>query len=128
MVDVPFERRWDVADTPALAGGVQVVAGDLRGVHVHALPGAADDVLNAWRETLGADFWVLSREAAIGAGLYGPLVADHVLPRIGDVVALARDASAVVDRRAMPPALLALVGLHGSVTEDELLVPLLVAS
>jgi hypothetical protein len=33
-----------------------------------------------------------------------------------------------VDRRAMPPALLALVGLHGSVTEDELLVPLLVAS
>jgi hypothetical protein len=128
MVDVPFERRWDVADTPALARGVQVVAGDLRGVHAHALPGAADDVLSAWTETLGADFWVLSREAAIQAGLYGPVVADHVHPRIGDVVALARDASAVVDRRAMPPALLALVGLHGSVTDDELLIPLLFAS
>jgi hypothetical protein len=127
MVDVPFERRWDVADIPALADGVQVVAGDLRGVHVHTLPGAADDVLGAWRETLGADFWVLPRDGAIRAGLYGA-VADHVHPRIGDVVALARDASAVVDRRAMPPALMGLVGLHGSVTEDELLVPLLVAS
>lgn len=127
MVDVPFDRRWDVAGTPALSDGVQVVAGDLRGVHVHALPGAAEDVLAAWGETLGADFWVLSREAAIQGGLYGPVVADHVVARIGDVVALARDSSAVVDRRAMPPALLALVGLHGSVTEDELLVPLLLA-
>jgi len=128
MVDVPFDRRWDVAGTPALSDGVQVVAGDLRGVHVHALPGAAEDVLTAWGETLGADFWVLSRDAAIQGGLYGPVVADHVAARIGDVVALARDASAIVDRRAMPPALLALVGLHGSVTEDELLVPLLLGS
>ncbi len=124
MVDVPFESRWDVADIPALAAGVEVVAGDLRGVHVHARPGAADDVLAAWRSTLGAAFWVLGRDDAVAAGLYGP-VADQFRPRIGDVVALARNASAVVDSRVMSPGLLALVGLHGSVTEDELLVPLL---
>ena len=59
MVDVPFENRWDVADTPSLSDGVEVVAGDLRGVHVHARPGAcgrrarglADD---AGRGLLGA--------------------------------------------------------------------------
>lgn len=127
MVDVPFANRWDVAETPALAAGVDVVAGDLRGLHVHVRPGATDDVVAAWRATLGDDFWVLSRDQAIGAGLYGP-VAEHVYHRIGDVVALARDSSAVVDRRVMPPALLALVGLHGSVTEDELVVPLLTAA
>jgi hypothetical protein len=41
------------------------------------------------------------------------------------VVALAKDTSAVVDSRVTSPGLLALVGLHGSVTEDELVVPLL---
>jgi hypothetical protein len=128
MVDVPFANRWDVAETTALSTGVDVVAGDLRGVHVHARPGASDDVLAAWRSTLDADFWVLARDEAIAAGLYGPIVAEHVYHRIGDVVALARDKSAVVDRRVMPPALLALVGLHGSVTEDELVVPLLMGA
>ena len=127
MVDVPFENRWDVADTPALSAGVEVVAGDLRGVHVHTRPGASADVLAAWRTTLGADFWVLPRDEAIEAGLYGPVL-EHAYPRIGDVVALASDTSAVVDSRVMSPGLLALVGLHGSVTEDELVVPLLIAA
>lgn len=126
MVDVPFDNRWDVAETPSLSAGVEVVAGDLRGVHVHTRPGASADVLAAWHATLGADFWVLSRDEAIGAGLYGPVL-EHAYPRIGDVVALASDTSAVVDSRVMSPGLLALVGLHGSVTEDELLVPLLVS-
>lgn len=127
MVDVPFENRWDVADTPPLSAGVDVVAGDLRGVHVHAVPGATADVLAAWRATLGTDFWVLSRDEAIAAGLYGPVL-EHAYDRIGDVVALARDTCAVVDRRVMSPGLLALVGLHGSVTDDELVVPLLLAA
>lgn len=126
MVDVPLENRWDVAATPALSDGVEAVAGDLRGVHVHTRPGAAADVLAAWRATLGEQFWVLSRSEAVGFGLYGPLVADHVLPRIGDVVAAARGDSAVVDSRVQPPAILGLLGLHGSLTDDELLVPLLV--
>jgi len=124
MVDVPFENRWDVANTPSLSDGVEVVAGDLRGVHVHARPGASAEVLAAWRTTLGAEFWVLSRDEAIEAGLYGPVL-EHAYHRIGDVVALASDTSAVVDSRVMSPGLLALVGLHGSVTGDELIVPLL---
>jgi len=125
MVDVAFEDRWDVARVPAMAAGVEVVAGDLRGVHVHASAGSAPDVLAAWQEKLAADFWVLGRDEAISTGLYGPTVADHIRTRIGDVVALARSGSAVVDTRVTPPGLLALIGLHGSVTEDELIVPLL---
>ena len=126
MVDVPADNRWDVAATPALCDGVQAVAGDLRAIDVHTRPGAAGDVLAAWRETLGEAFWVLSRAEAIDAGLYGPLVTDQVRPRIGDVVAAGVGDAAVVDSRLMPVPVLALVGLHGSVTDDELLVPLLV--
>ena len=124
MVDVPFENRWDVAGTPALSDGVEVVAGDLRGVHVHARPGASGDVLAAWRTTLGADFWVLPRDEAIDAGLYGPVSRGRLSPHRRRGRAGQRR-HAVVDSRVMSPGLLALVGLHGSVTEDELLVPLL---
>lgn len=126
MVDVPFDRRWDVAESPALAAGVETVAGDLRGVHVHARAGAADDVLAAWRETLGGSFWVLPGEEAVALGLYGPVVAEEFRPHIGDVVAAAATDVAVTDSRVLPTPVRALLGLHGSVTDDELLVPLLV--
>ena len=126
MVDVPMGNRWDLARTPGLAEGVESVAGDMRGVHVYARPGAPTDVLQAWSATLGPDFWVWSRDEAVTAGLYGPVVAEHVRPRIGDVVAAARGESAVLDSRVMPATLLGLVGLHGSLTADELVVPLLV--
>ena len=126
MVDVPVGKRWDVAAEPVLAEGVEVVAGDLRGVHVHTVHGGADDVLAAWRGTLGKSFWVMPRDEAVESGLYGPVVVDHVRERIGDLVAAARDDSAVVDSRVLPPQMLGLVGLHGSLTQDELVVPLLV--
>ncbi|MBA2770031.1 MAG: alkaline phosphatase family protein [Sporichthyaceae bacterium] len=126
MVDVSADNRWDVATTPALSDGVHAIAGDLRAIDVHTRPDAAADVLAAWRETLGEEFWVLSRAEAVDVGLYGPVVSDGVRPRIGDVVAAAIGDAAVVDSRLMPRPVLALVGLHGSVTDDELLVPLLV--
>ncbi len=126
MVDVPLENRWDVARTPALDTGVEAVAGDMRGVHVHARDGASQDVQAAWQTTLGDSFWVLSREEAIESGIFGPVVSAEVRPRIGDVVAAARGASAVIDSRLLPQTMQMLVGLHGSVTDDELLVPLLV--
>ena len=125
MVDVPADRRVDVSAIPALRHGVEVVAGEMRGAQVHALPGAADDVLSAWCAVLGEDFWVMSRDEAIDGGLFGPVVEDRVRPLVGDVLAVARTDAAVVDPRVLPPAVLGLVGMHGSVTEDELVVPLL---
>ncbi|MDQ1643670.1 MAG: hypothetical protein QOJ90_3021 [Actinomycetota bacterium] len=126
MVDVPAENKWDVATNPALAAGVEVLAGDQRGAFVHTRRGAEGDVLDTWREVLGDSFWVLSRDEAVSAGLFGPRVSDHVRGRIGDVVAAARGNSAVLDSRHLSPTLLALVGMHGSLTSEELQVPLLV--
>jgi hypothetical protein len=126
MLDVPFENRWDLATAPALSDGVEAVSGDLRGVQVHARPGALADVCAAWRETLGGAFWVVSRDEAVDAGLYGPVMPDPVRARLGDLLALAVDDHVVVDSRVMPPTLLGLLGMHGGLTEAELRVPLLV--
>jgi hypothetical protein len=66
---------------------------------------------------------VLSRAEAVDAGWFGH-VAGRVEPRIGDVVA-ACTGTTVITRAATEPVLSELVGQHGALTEDELLIPLL---
>ncbi|MFC4561155.1 alkaline phosphatase family protein [Nocardiopsis mangrovi] len=126
MVDVPPGTRIDVGSEPALTEGVRVLAGEARARHVYARAGAAPDVLAAWSERLGTAAEVLSRDAAVDAGLFGP-VDDHLRARIGDVLALARDATALV-APCTDPAESTMVGMHGSLTAAELYVPLLRAT
>ena len=61
---------------------------------------------------------------SLAAGLLGPVVTPAARARTGDVVAIATGDVAVV-RRSAEPHLSALVGQHGALTDDELLVPLL---
>ena len=68
--------------------------------------------------------WVLSRDEAVGQGLFGT-VSERVLPRIGDVIVAMRDNFAIVDSRTARPQLLALLGLHGSLSPEEVGIPLL---
>jgi Type I phosphodiesterase / nucleotide pyrophosphatase len=126
MVDVAAGARWDLATSPELDAGVEVLAGDPRAVHVHAVPGAAKDVLAAWTEVLGPNAWVVPRDVAIDQGWFGPTVAPQFRGRVGDVVAAMRTKVAVVDSRRLPPMILSLVGLHGSLTSAEQRVPLIV--
>jgi hypothetical protein len=124
MVDVPHHQRIDLAHDPELARGVRHAGGEPRCVQLYCEPGSVELVLTTWRARLAAQAYVLSREQAVTAGWFGA-VAPSVLDRIGDVVVACRPGLAVVDSRRMRPALLALVGLHGSVTPEESLVPLL---
>jgi hypothetical protein len=113
----------DVEGSP-LRQGVHVLAGEPRMRHVHALPGAADDVLAAWRSVLGDHAWVITGDEAVRAGLFGPIVTPLARSRIGDVLAIARDGMGVVQRRRESLSS-ALPGHHGALTDEELLVPLL---
>lgn len=124
MVRVPDRRKIDYDARPDLQEGVHALAGEGRARHVHAVNGAAGSVLERWRSALGDDFWVLSRDEVIDAGLFGPSVGDVARSRIGDVVALARSDGAIL-RLDREPRLSRLVGHHGSMTSDELFVPLL---
>ena len=123
MVDLRPEDRIDVGDVPALRHGVRVLAGEARARHVHAHPGAAADVLAAWRATVGDRMWVLSREEAVAAGWFGPRVSETILPRIGDVVAAAHAPIGIM-QRSVDPAHGRMSGHHGSLTAREQLVPL----
>jgi hypothetical protein len=124
MVDVSPQDRIDVDATPELRAGVALLGGEPRARHIYAEPGAAPDVLAAWREILGARAWVASREEAISAGWFGA-VAGHLAARIGDVVAAPAGPWAMVATRAEPRES-ALIGMHGSLTTADQLVPQLV--
>jgi hypothetical protein len=124
MVDVDTANRLDVDDLPALREGVALVGGEARFRHVYAEPGASSDVLAAWRAVLGDRAAVLSREEAVDVGWFGAVEA-RVLDRIGDVVASV-GGDCAVEMRSVFPVEATLVGLHGALTADEMLVPLLV--
>jgi hypothetical protein len=83
-------------------------------------------VLAAWRETLAQRAWVASRDEAISAGWFGDRVGDDVRFRIGDVVAAACGTAGLM-RRTAEPLLSSLIGQHGSLTNAEQRVPLLLA-
>ena len=124
MIDVPHTDRLDIAHEPVLAAGIRHVAGEARAVQLFCHPGAVDDVVAAWSETLGSRAWVGRRADVERLGWFGP-VTTSVRPRIGDVIVAMRDAIAVVDSRIHRPELRALLGLHGSLTQDEIAIPLL---
>ncbi|MEW2139580.1 nucleotide pyrophosphatase/phosphodiesterase family protein [Streptomyces sp. NPDC005409] len=128
MVDVPFDEdsRIDFDEDWELGAGVALLGGEGRARHVYAVPGAQADVLTVWREVLGDRFWVASREEALELGWFGvPGECDErVLGRIGDVVAAAQADVAITASRREPNES-ALVGMHGSMTAAEQLVPLL---
>jgi hypothetical protein len=124
MVDVPDEAKVDADATPELLEGVRVLAGEPRARHVHAEPGATAGVLARWQALLGDRMWVGTGDDAVALGLLGPVVTAEARGRTGDVVAISTGAVAVV-RREREAFFSALLGQHGALTPDELLVPLL---
>jgi Type I phosphodiesterase / nucleotide pyrophosphatase len=124
MVDISSANRIDADAIADLRKGVALLGGEARARHVYAEPGAAGDVLAAWREVVGERAWVMSRDEAISEGWFGP-VDPAMAPRIGDVVAAAAGGTAIVATQAEPLES-SLIGMHGSLTTAEQLVPLLV--
>jgi hypothetical protein len=127
MVSVADDVKVDYDSTPILQDGVVALAGEPRMRHVHVRPGAVADVCATWAKTLGDGWQVMTGDDAIADGLFGPIVTTAARPRIGDVIAFAAGPGSVVERRKLP-RLASMPGHHGSLTDEELLVPLLASS
>jgi hypothetical protein len=124
MVDAGPGRRIDLDEDPAYRDGVVLIGGEARFRHVYCAAGAVSDVRDRWRELLGAAAVVMTRDDAIACGWFGQ-VAAPVLPRLGDVVAAAREDWGLFSSVDFPYET-RLIGLHGSLTPVEMRIPLLV--
>lgn len=120
MIDVSSQTLFDCAAHPELAQGVRIIAGETRSLHVHAQPGEAQAVRQRWADVLGERAWVMSPQEAsryLGEGPGCDL--------IGDAIVFMADRYGVVDSRIQSPGAIGLVGVHGSLTEDEMLIPVI---
>lgn len=124
MVDVPRHRHVLLAEGDPLLDGVRLLGGEPRMLHIYAEPGQADAVLTRWREAESSRSWVLSRDELVRSGLLGE-VADDVRDRIGDVVVAARAGIVYYDDRLEDKGPQNMVGQHGSLTDEERVVPLI---
>jgi hypothetical protein len=124
MVDVHRHRQVLLRVGDPLLGGVRLIGGEPRMLHLYAEDGAAVDLRDAWGEAESARSWVMSRDEAIEAGLFGR-VAGAVRPRIGDVIVAARAGIAYYDDRVADKAAQRMIGQHGSLTDEERAIPLI---
>jgi len=124
MLDVPMTNRFDVDKNPALLDEVDLVAGEARFRHLYTRAGAARAVADRWAEVLGERAIVRTQEGI--EDWFGPILPD-VRARIGDVVVAALGDFAVFSSRDFAIEL-KMTGFHGSITEPELRIPVLVAS
>ena len=128
IIDIPDTRHVLFDTEPALISGVRHVAGDPRCVALYLenreSSGAADALADAWRASEGDRAWIYTRTEAVAAGLYGR-VSQEVLPRIGDVIVAARKSVAYYDSRPANQKARNMIGQHGSLTDEEVRVPLI---
>lgn len=124
MIDSPADQRLELDRLPELRRGLQLVGGEARFRHLYVKPGALDDVLAAWREELGDRATVLARDEAVARGWFGEVEA-RVSGRLGDVMVACHDDVAVFSTRDFPREQ-QMIGLHGSLTRDEMEIPILV--
>lgn len=119
MINVPSDRRL-VAEEHGLTDGA-VLGGEGRMRQVYGDDPAA--IAARWSRVLGERALVLRRQDAIDAGWFGPVVTQRSAKRIGDVMVAMRDDWAVMTTAF--PQELSLVGMHGSLTPEEMDIPLL---
>jgi Type I phosphodiesterase / nucleotide pyrophosphatase len=123
MVDCPAGLRIDIEADPRLVAGVRRVAGEPRARHLYAEPGAAADVQAAWQQVLGDRALVLRRAELVDGGYFGD-VDPELEARIGDVMAVPRGNVLLASR--VDATVSQLIGQHGGLTDDEVLIPALV--
>lgn len=130
MVDTSAAHTVDLAEEPAILSLVEEATGEARALALHAVPGdgAAEELAERMRVLMGERALVLTREQVLASGLLGPAataIPEHVRGRIADVLVLARGRWGVDDFSRRPETARSMIGVHGSLTSAEAVVPLL---
>jgi Type I phosphodiesterase / nucleotide pyrophosphatase len=121
MLEVPHQGVISLG--PILGDAVTGYSGEGRFRFVHCEERDAEDLVARLRDELGERAWVLGRDELVANGIYGgPLSVRH-RARLGEVAVIARGAVAFSD--PADPKEGRLLGRHGSLSDDEMLVPLL---
>ncbi|WP_193106432.1 alkaline phosphatase family protein [Brachybacterium sp. FME24] len=133
MVDTSPSTTLDLADHPHLQNLATAVTGESRALALHAVTGvgAAEELASGLHDLLGSRALVLTRAQVLASGLLAPVgteISARVDGRVPDVLVLARDRWTIDDFSRRPESARSLIGVHGSLTKAESLVPLIRAT
>jgi hypothetical protein len=103
--------------------GLTLISGEGRFRWLHTRPGAIDDVVDAAVQQHGDVAWVRTKEQVIADGWLGGVPSPEIAARLGDVALIPFEPIAFLD--PADTGELRLAARHGSLTPDEMLVPLL---
>lgn len=123
MVDCPPDQRILLESDRRLMADVERISGEPRARHVYVRPGAADDVRDTWQGILGDRAVVKARRDLVDEGWFGE-VDPSLAERIGDVMAVACGPYLLAS--TVDATVSGLLGQHGAVTVEEVLVPALI--
>jgi hypothetical protein len=108
---------------PEIMEGLTLISGEGRFRWLHTRPGAIDEVVDAAVRLHGDVAWVRTKEQVIDEGWLGGVPSPEIAARLGDVALIPFEPIAFLD--PADTGELRLAARHGSLTPDEMLVPLL---
>jgi predicted AlkP superfamily pyrophosphatase or phosphodiesterase len=106
-----------------LMAGIELLSGEGRFRWLHARAGAAADLLAGATERYAATTWVVERDRIVDEGWFGGPLPAAFVDRLGDVALVPFAPIAFVDPADTGES--RLQSRHGSLTSDEMYVPLL---
>jgi predicted AlkP superfamily pyrophosphatase or phosphodiesterase len=122
IVDVSHDRQiyLDEIELPRLIS----VGGDPRVLFLYFDGDVQESTINLLATFLGKRAFVATKDAIIEAGWYGQTT-DTARGRMPDLFLIANGETALYHRDFAKPKSLKMIGQHGALSDDELLVPLL---
>lgn len=124
MVDVPIENQIHLDSIDALTRFEFLAGGDTRSSFIY-FKKPEPEAKQVFRDALGDTAWVCDWDELVDAGYLSGDFDPRI--RIPDLVLLARQKVTLYDRRTCKPRSLAMLGHHGSISDQEMRVPLLLA-
>jgi predicted AlkP superfamily pyrophosphatase or phosphodiesterase len=127
QIATPSERVVRLPDHPQLKETLLLPpAGESRAAYLYVRPGQKDILRTYVKAHLSDHFALLDTERALELGLFGSVeeLTPHLRARLGDVLLIAKDESRLTTKEKKENAA-ELRGHHGSLTPEEMLVPLL---
>jgi hypothetical protein len=122
QIRIPEDHIVTADQDPELSQHLMVpIVGESRAAFIYPRPGRAGAIRNHLEGAFPGWFTVLDSAAALEAGLMGKPIADEAYARAGELLVLPRGDHALQQR--VPRV--TLVGRHGGLTDDEMLVPLI---
>ena len=128
FIDSPNDRLIELDDHPVLEQALRLpLCGERRAAYCYVKPDRAHDFEDYVRDALSEQIWLHRSEALIEQGWFGPGEPHPKLKeRVGDFILVMKDNWTIKDWLPGEQRYKQ-VGVHGGVTEAEMIVPLMVA-